>query len=391
MMRFIRFSILFMLFTGCFGLFTACKNDSAAQKTGPSVPSTSREVNAGFYKHFRGTIGTSPVTMDLVKTTTPYNEEPLPHLSGFYSYDKYEQPIPVYGSIDASGAVQITESDADGTGAIFTGKLDANGSFSGTWADTTKNLKQDFRLQEVTDSSIVSFDIFPFSDSMKLLPNVVKSPKADFTMDALMPAKNTEGGLFEFLRQQIIMDLRGDTVVGNYAKLQMSDVQQTARDSFFAHYKADMADMKIDTTDEPFSMSYTIATNIDIVSNVNGLLTLAFKEYSYTGGAHGNHGTRLRTYNIKNKKVVTLDDLFKPNYKSALNAAIVRSAKRHFNVPPKGSLKDRIFHDNVEANDNFMVNGKGILFNYVPYEIASYADGEIQLFVSFEELKGILK
>ncbi len=387
-MRLVKFAVFFM---GCVALFMACKNDPSAQKTGPSVSSTSREVNKGFYKHFRGTIGTSPVTMDLVKTTTPFNEEPLPHLSGFYSYDKYEKPILIYGSIDASGMVQITESDADATGAVFTGKLDANGSFSGTWVDTTKKLKQDFRLQEVTDSSIVSFDVFPFGDSMKLLPNVVKSPTADFTMDALIPAKNTEGSLFEFLRRQIIRDLKGDSVAGNYDKLQISDIQQTARDSFFARYKSDMSEFTIDTTDEPFSMSYTIATNIDVISNVNGLLTLAFREYSYTGGAHGSFGTRLRTYDIKNKKIVQLDDLFKPNYKSVLNAAIVRSAKRHFNVPPKGSLTDRIFHSDVEANDNFMVNGKGILFNYVPYEIASYADGEIQLFVPFEELKAILK
>ena len=387
-MRFVSFSILFM---GCMTLFMACKNDPSAQKTGPSVFSTSREVNKGFYKHFRGTVGTSPITMDLVKTTTPHNEASLPHLSGFYSYDKYEQPISIYGSIDASGAVQITESNPDGTGAIFTGKLDANGSFSGTWVDTAKKLKQDFRLQEVTDSSIVSFDIFPFGDSMKLLLNVVRSPRADFTMDALIPAKNTEGSLFEFLRQQIIMDLKGDSVVGNYAKLQISDIQKTARDSFFARYKSDMSEFTIDTTDEPFSMSYTISTSIDVVSNVNGLLTLAFKEYSYTGGAHGSYGTRLRTYDVKTKKVAKLDDFFKPNYQSALNAAIIRSAKRHFNVPPKGSLKDRIFHEDIEANDNFMVNRKGILFNYVPYEIASYADGEIQLFVPFEELKAVLK
>ena len=387
-MRFVRFSVLSM---ACVALFMACKNDPSAQKAGPSVSTASREVNKGFYKHFRGTIGTSPVTMDLVKTTTPFNEEPLPHVSGFYSYDKYEQPILIYGSIDASGAVQITESDAYATGAVFTGKLDANGSFSGTWADTTKKLQQNFTLQEVTDTSIVAFDVFPFQDSMKLLPNVAKSPKAEFAMDALIPAKNTEGPLFEFLRRQIIMDLKGDSVAGDYPKLQLSDVQQTARDSFFARYKSDMSENTIDTTDEPFMMSYTIATSVDVVSNVNGLLTLAFKEYSYTGGAHGNYGTRLRTYDIKNKKVVTLNDLFKPNYKSVLNAAIVRSARRHFNVPPKESLKDRLFGTGVEANDNFMVNRKGILFNYVPYEIASYAEGQIQLFVPFDELKAILK
>ena len=386
-MRLGKFSFLL---TGFFALFMACKNEPTAQKTGPSVSSASREVNKGFYKHFRGTIGTSPVTMDLVKTTTPFNEEPLPHLSGFYSYDKYEQPILIYGSIDASGAVQLTESDADATGAVFTGQLNANGSFSGTWADTTKKLKQDFMLQEVTDSSIVAFDIFPFEDSVKLFPNAAKSPKAEFSMDALLPAKNTEGLLFEFLRRQIIMDLKGDSVAGNYAKLQMSDVQQTARDSFFANYKSELSEEKPDTV-EQFALNHTLSKSMDIMSNANGLLTLAFKEYQYSGGAHGNYGTQLRTYDIKNKKVMTLQDLFKPNYKSVLNAAVVRSARRHFKVGPKESLKDHLFNTGVEANDNFMVNKKGILFNYVPYEIASYAQGEIQLFVPFEELKTILK
>lgn len=386
-MRSVRFSFLFM---GCVALFMACKNEPSTQKTGPSVSSASREVNRGFYKHFRGTIGTSPVTMDLVKTTTPYNEEPLPHLSGFYSYDKYEQPILIYGTIDGSGAVQLTESDPDATGAVFMGKLNANGSFSGTWVDTTKKLKQDFMLQEVTDSSVVAFDIFPFEDSLKLFANVPKSPKAEFMMDALLPAKNTEGSLFEFLRTQIIKELRGDSTLGNYAKLQMSDVQQTARDSFFARYKSELSEEKPDTT-EQFSLNYTSSRSMDIMSNANGLLTLAFKEYAYSGGAHGSYGTQLRTYDIKNKKVVTLQDLFKPNYRSVLNAAVVRSARRYFKVQPKESLKDHLFNTGVEANDNFMVNKKGILFNYVPYEIASYAEGEIQLFVPFDELKAILK
>ena len=208
-------------------------------------------------------------------------------------------------------------------------------------------------------------------------------------MDVLLPAKNTEGSVFAFLRTQIIKQLRHDSLAANYANLQISDVQKTARDSFFKDYKEELKEEKPDTA-ENYSLNHAENSSMEVISNADGLLSLGFRAYNYSGGAHGNYGSQLMTYDVKNKKVVTLNDLFKPNYKAVLSAALLRSARQYLGIKPNESLEGHLF-EKPEPNDNFMVNKKGILFNYTPYEIASYAQGEIQLFVPFDELKTILK
>jgi Protein of unknown function (DUF3298)/Deacetylase PdaC len=246
-------------------------------------------------------------------------------------------------------------------------------------------------LKETADEGTISMEMFTFEDSIKLFPNMANSPQAQFSMSVMLPAKNTEESLFDFLRTQIIKALKGDSVAGDYNKLQLSDVQKSERDSFFNSYKEMLKDEKQDTGEIGLMLNYAQSSDVDIVSNVNNLLTLGFREYAYTGGAHGNYGTRLTTFDLKNKKVMRLDDVLKPNYQKVLNAALNRSARRFFKLKSNESLTGNLFDAEIQANDNFAVTQKGILFNYTPYEIAAYAAGEIQLFVPFDEIKTVVK
>lgn len=382
-----RTALFFCFSLTLFTSFMACKNTATSEKKDPSVSTPISDEKNHFYKHLKGTIGAFPVTMDLVKMRDIYDGSP--QLEGYYSYEKYQQPLPIYGYLDATGNVRLEESGREGSTTIFQGKFDANGSFSGTWTDTLKKIIYPFSLRETTEDGALSFDIFPFEDSIKLFSNANKSPQATYSMDVLLPAKNTEGSVFEFLRTQIIKQLRHDSLAGNYANLQISDVQKTARDSFFKGYKEQLKEETPDTA-ENYSLNYAENRRMEVISNADGLLSLGFRAYNYSGGAHGNYGSQLITYDVKNKKVVTLDDLFKPNYKAALSAALLRSARQYLGIKPSASLEGHLFAK-PEPTDNFMVNKKGILFNYTPYEIASYAQGEIQLFVPFDELKTILE
>ena len=382
-----RTALFFCFSLTLFTSFMACKNTTTSEKKDPSVSTPVSGGKSYFYKHLKGTIGTFSVTMDLVKIRNIYDDSP--QLEGYYSYEKYQQPLSLYGFLDAAGNVKLEESGREGSTAVFQGKFDANGSFSGTWTDTLKKVSYPFSLKETTEDGALSFDIFPFEDSTKLFPNVNNSPQATYSMDVLLPAKNTEESVFEFLRTQIIKQLRHDSLTGNYAHLQISDVQKTARDSFFKNYKAELKEEKPDTA-ENYSLNHAENRSMEVISNADGLLSLGFRAYNYSGGAHGNYGSQLMTYDVKNKKVVTLNDLFKPNYKAVLSAALSRSARQYLGIKPNESLEGHLF-EKPEPNDNFMVNKKGILFNYVPYEIASFAQGEIQLFVPFDELKTILK
>jgi Protein of unknown function (DUF3298)/Deacetylase PdaC len=379
-----------VLFT-VFGFLTACKNNLSTPKNTPSVSEGSVDKKHNNYRHFRGTVGEFPVTMDIVETRALNNNVlDLPRLSGFYSYDKYQEPLSIYGSIDEKGAVQLEESGQGASIGVFKGTFNADSTFTGTWRDESKKTDYKFSLRQVTNDGAIAMDVFPFEDSLKLFENKADSPQAEFSMDAVLPAKNTEGSVFEFLRTQIFKALKGDSLNKDYSNLQLRDIQRTARDSFFKTYKTELQDEIHDSIPSAM-LNHAESTRMEVVSNTDGLLSLGYTYYSYSGGAHGNHGTKLMTYDIKNKKVMTLDDVFKPNYKTALNAAIMRVARRYFGVKPNQSLEGSALVSTVEANNNYAISRKGILFNYEPYEIASYAQGEIQLFVPFEDLKNILK
>lgn len=53
-------------------------------------------------------------------------------------------------------------------------------------------------------------------------------------------------------------------------------------------------------------------------------------------------------------------------------------------------IKSRYFADRIMPNGNFILTHKGITFNYTPYEIASYAEGEVLLFVPYSSIKELL-
>jgi hypothetical protein len=374
-----------------FGLLTACKNNPSTQKGTPSVSEASVDKKYNNYRHFRGTVGDFPVTMDIVETRLLRNNVlELPQINGFYSYDKYQAPLSLYGTIDEKGIVQLEEWGKANETAVFKGTFNADSTFTGTWRDTLKKIDYKFNLREITNDGAIAMDIFPYEDSLKLFPNKPNSPQAEFSMDALLPAKNTEESVFAFLRTQIFKVLKNDSMTHDYSNLQLRDIQRSVRDTFFNTYKTEMKDEIPDSLSSVL-LNHAQSTSMEVVANADGLLSLGFKNYMYGGGAHGNHNTKLMTYDIKNKKALTLDDVFKPNYKSVLDAAVMRVARRYFGVKPNQSLEGSALVNTVEANTNYAINRKGILFNYEPYEIASYAQGEIQLFVSFDEVKSIVK
>ena len=95
---------------------------------------------------------------------------------------------------------------------------------------------------------------------------------------------------------------------------------------------------------------------------------------SEPGAAHGITSNRYINYSITNGRLVTLDSLFTQAGLKALPALIARQATRLRPVLGDTSI------DALPADDNFLVAADGtIIFAYQPYEVASYAQGEIRV------------
>ena len=374
----------------------SCKNDKATSANTSSatpsfIPSGVKTAADGFYKHLKGTVDTFSVTMDLVQIKSRSTEYEPYNFRGYYYYDKYQEPIGFYGELDSLGNVVLHEANLQQKDIVFKGKMDANGSFTGTWSDTSRKRMLPFSLKETNSDGAVALDFYDFNDSLKLWKNSAKSPMAEFDMQCVLPSKNVDAGVAAFLKDKFFMNFKGDSIVKSYADVTVENLRNAIRDAFFASYLDMLAKEKPDSTVEvPSMLNYAESNSISIIFNEKGLLSVGYGTYSYTGGAHGNHATMLVTYDLAQKKALTLNDIFLPKYEKTINKALVNAVRRQFDLKANEPLSNKLFGNSVESTKNFCVTSKGILFLYNPYEIAAYAYGEIELFIPFSEVKSVV-
>ena len=110
------------------------------------------------------------------------------------------------------------------------------------------------------------------------------------------------------------------------------------------------------------------------------LATFAVRYYSYTGGLHGVGGNVYLTVDMTTHKVLTLSDIIDqkklPEVKELLWNFYTRS----------GRIKDEdafTKKTDFDVSKNFYLAHDGIHFIYDEYEIASYAEGEQDLVISW--------
>jgi len=121
------------------------------------------------------------------------------------------------------------------------------------------------------------------------------------------------------------------------------------------------------------------------------IITIALNSYLFTGGAHGYTTRSFLNFNKRKGKEIENWELFKD--------------KRHFEnfAEAKFRIQEGIPQDNPINSTGFMFEQdefylpenigfteKGLVLIYNQYEVASYADGAIELLLPFAEVKNYL-
>lgn len=115
-------------------------------------------------------------------------------------------------------------------------------------------------------------------------------------------------------------------------------------------------------------------------------ISLEAKNYVYTGGAHGYGVTHFLNFDSRTGKELTFPDLIK-DFKGFTRFAENKFREQH-HIKKETSLGDTgfWFPDNIfSLPDNFGISRDSLLFIYNQYEIASYAEGPIELKISKKE------
>lgn len=139
-------------------------------------------------------------------------------------------------------------------------------------------------------------------------------------------------------------------------------------------------------------MNMTESNRMMIVYSTPKLITMAHHSYSYTGGAHGNYGTGFICLDLTSNKKLELSEILNTPGLNQLPKLLEKKFRMQYKLSEKDPLTEGgLFENKIEPNENFYLTGKGIGFNYVPYEISSYAVGEISLYIPFTELNNYLQ
>jgi len=117
-----------------------------------------------------------------------------------------------------------------------------------------------------------------------------------------------------------------------------------------------------------------------------GFLSVLFKDYQYTGGAHGNTILRAIILNPDERHEFHLKDFFKGDILSSIQLPVRKKLR--------ASLSSDAFLDEGTTTLSdfaiFTLSEDSIFFHFSPYQVASYSDGDQSVSISLSELENFI-
>lgn len=357
------------------------KQEGVGEQAGGDSSKKDERVIAAYYKYFRGTIGERKVVLQLLKYNNRYDGVLI---------DSLGAPLTATGNKDSSDQLTLISYDRYNPVDTFTGTFPQPGVFQGFWSDTSGR-HAPFIFQEAYPSGTYRWQVYTMTDSVAF-DTTKQSPKARLQMNLLWPdSKSMDTAQWSLITDTIVKKyLNRDTIIRD-----ASAVLHIAADSFLYNYRQLGQHVGPDNGGRPgATFNWEMDASMSLLWNADSLVSIAFRNYQYTGGAHGLGNTFLAVFDLRQNKVLSLQDIFKPHYKSKLQQVLEDELRKDYDIPADGPLngKDGILFDKrLALTKNFYLTGSGIGFIYNPYEVAPYVVGQIDLFVPFSKVEDILK
>lgn len=137
---------------------------------------------------------------------------------------------------------------------------------------------------------------------------------------------------------------------------------------------------------EEYSIPYSFDVTYSVQYNNNGILCIVMDGNTYTGGAHGYPLRETYTFNLKNGASLGLRDLIATD-EDGLRPFIMEEFERLYSQSPELYWEDAMATvENSTLDFDYMryyLMEDAICIFYFPYELASYADGFIEIVIPY--------
>ncbi len=380
--------ILYSLFITSL-LFISCNggnehHETKEQKEQKESVVVTRPKGNEWYARYTGTIAGQAVVVNL-------NHYGRNEMNGYYYYSKQGVIMDLYSDDDSTKGGNYFIFETDKTehpdeydyheNPHWLIAFNDNGA-TGKWVSLDGKKQYDIVLKEdYTDAC--RFDIRSFKDSA-IVAQAPKGRGVSSSLRAAVPSdqnkKEDSALIMSALQHAFSGDSAGDKNLDEY----MARVNK----AFFKQYFDDN-DTTEETEDDPWPISYDRNEQEYVLYNDGGWLVFEFREYLYLGGAHGINAMNYTCLDMQQKKVWKLKDIMKVDARK-LSGIIEQEVRHLFKVPPRKKLSDVLMADTIPVTDNIYISPAGIVFSYSPYEIASYANGQLSFLIPYTKLMGML-
>ncbi|MBB5619468.1 hypothetical protein HDE69_000504 [Pedobacter cryoconitis] len=326
-----------------------------------------------FYKRFQGIIGERNVVVNLSRTGNNF--------TGTYDYNGTQVNL-ITDTVINQDSIILTES---GLGDRYSDDITAGPKLHLKWTGTVLSglrvegkEKSSIRLEETYPEGSYTFNIASYQDSIQALPKRKGSPQAVISYEYLMPAGKAPEVLWLDKQLKKIMEIPN-------APSWIAGIKADAK-SYLSAYRTEITGMKDEEGGLGATANYSKTQNLYIQYNGSGFAIVKHLLDSYSGGAHNNYATTLYCFDVKNQKQLALTDLVNIDSVS-LQKLVEKNFRIQYKVKPGEALTTQLFDDHLAANKNFFFDTNGIAFLYNPYEVASFAQGQIVVSVPYKDLK----
>ncbi|MFA7492151.1 MAG: RsiV family protein [Proteiniphilum sp.] len=144
---------------------------------------------------------------------------------------------------------------------------------------------------------------------------------------------------------------------------------------------------------EDFFYSYYESLSDSIVYNYHGILSFQVKQSNNKGGAASYDSYRNYVLNLNTGKQVAENDIFNDGYDKVLQRLIIASLLEQSNAESVEELEDLGFFGvgEIVANQNFLLNDKGVIYTYNKGEYSAYQLDAPQVFIPYEMIFSLLR
>ena len=336
--------------------------------------------DSAWYGAFSGRIGQHPVVLQLHQTAGQY--------TGFYYYQRSQLPIEFTGMADNGNlrlrAFSQWDRSRDAVDEVFVLNLHGD-SLTGTWqlTDTSRRLDVALARESKPPFSLRNFHV---TGNTRLRPGRDDSPAASFDASLLWPAGKQTAAV---ALQKAISKFAGakETIINPQQYL------DNRKKTFLNDYQAGFRDVAdSDWVEFPAGYAHDQLENMRVVYFSDKWISLSRFFYSFTGGAHGNYASQYLCFDIRQEKALRLGDVLMPSGIVVAPEFLAENLRRQLGLMNNEPLSNGgLFENEVPVTENFYLTGTGIVFSYPPYEIAPYALGEIQVFLTFQQMKAYLQ